>query len=83
MVKIMIIARGGPSPSRRDALPKALFDARIRVLQYYKVHEEDLAILINLGFTPALPLDMEVKLTLIFDKLDQTFGQRVQVNHCR
>lgn len=42
MDKIMIITRG--SPSWPDALAKALLDAKIMVLQYYKIHEEYLAI---------------------------------------
>jgi len=44
MVKVKITCRGGPSPSRRDTLAKALYDANIRVLRYYDIHDGYLSI---------------------------------------
>jgi len=44
MVKVKVTCGGGPSPSRRDTLAKALYDANIRVLRYYNIHDGYLSI---------------------------------------
>jgi len=45
MIKVKVISQGGPGPNRRDALAKALFEANVRVLRYYQIHEGYLALI--------------------------------------
>jgi len=45
MAKVKINVNGGPSPSRRNSLAQALFEAEIRVLRYYPTHEGYVALI--------------------------------------